>query len=643
MKRFFFLSILFLTLSTNAQVIGGKLPGLKKGGDFQGISNDSLNKHKRTKKSEVTYPVNKYKIFHLDSDSIHIDTVLSIRNYYKLNYILQDDFEYLPFHNMGEGFNYLSSGFLDKLVNIIPGFVASAKDFNLIDQTKIPFFKVPTTYSDLFYLSGIGQGQMLNSLITTNLTPDLNFAIGYKGVNSLGLYKNSQTSLGRFLFSSNFNTKNKRYFSKLFFVSYNLYNQENGGLLDPILFESGDPAYTNRSRMEVKFIDAETKKYSNQFFWRQSYRIIDSKNISIENDLNYNTNKFIYSQSAPSEYIGEAFSSGKILDSVRLKKWSDYVSVKFLYGGMQLKSGVGYLYNRYQWDSIKNISGHIIPDKLFYKDLSWKSEANWKYKKLHLQVNSEVIPTQDLQGYSLRGKVYFKIDTLSKVSVSLLSSSRKPDFKYILFQSGYTKYNWYHPEFDNVRFQQVRASISHKKWGKISFKQQAINNYTYFGTDSLPHQFSGLITISSLKLQNDAKWKKIGVSSDILYQKILKGEEIISLPSIVLRETLYFNDRYFKKHLYIQTGISIKYFSSYYAPGYLPITGDYFIQREQKIGDFPLLDFFFNFKVKRFRFYFKAEHINALWEIDKPNYYVAPDYPMRDFTLRFGINWVFFN
>jgi hypothetical protein len=56
-----------------------------------------------------------------------------------------------------------------------------------------------------------------------------------------------------------------------------------------------------------------------------------------------------------------------------------------------------------------------------------------------------------------------------------------------------------------------------------------------------------------------------------------------------------------------------------------------------------LVDFFINFKVKRFRFYFKLEHINALFKYQNPDYYAAPLQPIRDFSIRFGLRWVWFN
>jgi len=642
MKKILFTILIIFVFSSHAQ-IGGKLPLIKRGGGDVGILSDTLKTKKRTKKSEVVYPISYYKKFSIHNDSVQVDTLLSIRNFYRVNYTLKDDFELIPFQNLGQGFNYLSASFLDSDVRLLPGFVAAQKEFNRWTEEDIPFFYVPTAYSNLFYLNGITQGQMLKAFITTNITPQLNFTVGYKGLTSLGLYKNSLTSLGRFFINSNYRSKNKKYSYKVFYMSHDLLNQENGGLKEVSQFESGDPAFSNRSRIEVKFDDAEMKTYTTQFYLDQSYTITNNNNLSIRNKLNFINRKYIYTQTSPSSFIGEAFTTGKIIDSTRLKQFEDDILLKFEYKKIQLETGLGYVYNHYQWDSIKHINNQLIPAELLYKDMKWTSLAQWNTKKMNFRVESEIIPTKNLQSYKINAFATYHLDSIKGINLFLLTTSHRPDLKYILFQSAYKKLNWYHPEFDNVHYQTLRAQLSHKNLGKLSFKQQALNNYTYFGQDSIPHQYRGLISISSIKFENDIRYKKIGLSSDVLYQKVLKGKQVFSLPSFVVRESIYYTDRFFKKHLQLQTGFTFKYFTSFYALGYHPVLGDYFVQREQEIGDFPLLDFFFNFKVKRFRFYFKAEHFNALWEKKEPIYYASPEFPMRDFSLRFGINWIFFN
>ena len=69
-------------------------------------------------------------------------------------------------------------------------------------------------------------------------------------------------------------------------------------------------------------------------------------------------------------------------------------------------------------------------------------------------------------------------------------------------------------------------------------------------------------------------------------------------------------------------------------------TLEFYVQKQTKIGGFPMLDFFVNAKVRQTRIFLKAEHFNSAWT--GYNYYSAPNYPYRDFIVRFGLVWNFF-
>jgi len=52
------------------------------------------------------------------------------------------------------------------------------------------------------------------------------------------------------------------------------------------------------------------------------------------------------------------------------------------------------------------------------------------------------------------------------------------------------------------------------------------------------------------------------------------------------------------------------------------------------------LNFFINAKVRNAGVYLKAEHFNSAWMGN--DFYSAPNYPYKDFTVRFGLVWNFF-
>ena len=105
--------------------------------------------------------------------------------------------------------------------------------------------------------------------------------------------------------------------------------------------------------------------------------------------------------------------------------------------------------------------------------------------------------------------------------------------------------------------------------------------------------------------------------------------------------TVYYSDTILKGAMFFQTGLSVKYFSKFYSNEYNPVVSSFHIQNEKKIGGFPLIDVFVNAKIKQTRLFLKAEHFNS--SLTGNNFYSSPSYPYRDFSVRFGLVWNFFN
>src|SRR5690606_26645677 len=104
---------------------------------------------------------------------------------------------------------------------------------------------------------------------------------------------------------------------------------------------------------------------------------------------------------------------------------------------------------------------------------------------------------------------------------------------------------------------------------------------------------------------------------------------------------IYFSDHVFKKAMFLQTGFSVNYFTNYYANDYNPLIGEFYVQNQREIGNFPVIDFFINAKVSTARIFLKAEHFNS--SFTGYNFYSTPNQPYRDFIIRFGIAWNFFS
>ena len=220
-----------------------------------------------------------------------------------------------------------------------------------------------------------------------------------------------------------------------------------------------------------------------------------------------------------------------------------------------------------------------------------------------------------------------------------------PNYNYLLYQSDYINYNWDNSNiFKNINTKQIAVSLQSNKLANITLDYTNIDNYTYFTKNSdnqvKPFQHQTTINYLRVKANKEFSYGKFALDNTIMYQQVINGEHVLNVPQIISRNTLYFSDHLFKNAMFLQTGITLNYFTEYNMNSYDPLLAEFYTQNEIKIGAFPRLDFFINAKIRQTRIYLKAEHFNS--SLTGYNYYSAPNYPYRDFTVRFGIVWNFF-
>ncbi|MBL6604288.1 MAG: hypothetical protein ISP62_03730, partial [Cryomorphaceae bacterium] len=186
--------------------------------------------------------LNEYKIFYLNGDYEIVDTSLTINKYYKFNFLRKDQFELLSFANSGHTYNKLSYDLIKE--SKLPDVGALAKHFQYFEIEDIGYYEVATPFTEIMAKSTFEQGQILDFLVSVNLSPFYNFTIAHKGYKSLGKYQNTRLRGNQFRFSSNLKSKKELTNWKFHITSQNIFNQENGGLTpDDIYFFEQAPDY----------------------------------------------------------------------------------------------------------------------------------------------------------------------------------------------------------------------------------------------------------------------------------------------------------------------------------------------------------------------------------------------------------------
>lgn len=651
--------VVFLIFCGNL-IVGQTKPTLNRDGNIEERNtpyNDSLSKRSEESTSikdikNFEAKIEQYLIISESNDTTYVDTTLTIQKEYKFNYLRRDNFELLPFSNVGQPYNSLSYTY--KKDALMPLFGARARHFNYMEIEDINYYEVPTPFTELYFKTAFKQGQQLDAFFTVNTSKQLNFSIAYKGLRSLGKYQHILTSTGNFRFTTSYKTKNRRYFANAHIVMQDLLNQENGGVRDDNIpfFESGNPEFVDRGVLAVNFEDAENILKGKRFHLDHSYYIIKTSDSLAKNSLSVNhiisleDKYYEYVQDRENAYFGESFQTRNLKDRVTLENFYNELGVNYrnnLIG--DVKFNVGYTNYNYGYDRVTFINNQNITNRLKGEVLSVSGQYDKTISGFQLHGEAGLNIAGDFDGNYLLGNASYRFNDNFKFGADVSHNSKAPNYNYQLYQSVYKNYNW-QSKFNNTETQQLGFYVQSKLLGTVSANVTNINDYTYFKKDGLddlikPFQTDQSISYVKLKWEKGFNFfRKFTLYNTIMYQNVQDDGMVFNLPEFTTRNTLMYSNRFFKNALFLQTGITFSYFSNYKMDGYDPLLAEFYVQNNQDYGGFPRFDFFVNAKISQIRIYLKAEHFNSAWT--GYDFYSAPNYPYRDFAVRFGVVWNFF-
>ena len=603
-------------------------------------------------------PISLYKFVSHQRDTTYLDTTLTIEKSYKFNYLRSDTFELLPFSNVGQTYNALAVNTTSN--RLTPLFAAQSHNYNYKQIAYVSYFNVPTPLTEIYFKTAFEQGQQLNAFFTINTSKQFNFSLSYQGVRSLGNYQQSLTSTGNLLITSNYFSKNNRYNVRFHVASHDIINRENGGLTPNsiALFVNDDPEFSDRGRLDVNFEDAENNLKGLRLYVNQEYALIkkaDSTNtnsLTLGNSIWYEDKLFEYRQQNAFEQYGASYEATDLYTKTTLEEFNLQGYANFtnsLLGNFKFFTTLTE-YN-YGYNSVLNLDTGQIPNRIKDNLVSVGGSYQKQYKGFDIHAEAAINVIGNTTGNYINAAAGLYLNKDTKVQGSLKIHNAAPNFNFQLYQSDYVNYNW-KTQFNNIKTQELGFDLWSKKIANVSFKYTGIDDYTYFAinasqTDAdvflrpTPMQSSERVDYLKIKAQREFNWRGFALNNTVMYQNVLSGDSVFNVPEFITRQSLYYQDHIFKNALFFQTGVNLKYFTKYNSNGYDPVLAEFYVQNEQEIGNFPMVDLFFNAKIRQTRIFVTWEHFNALFSNTK-QYFSAPGYPYRDSLIRFGLVWDFF-
>ena len=587
------------------------------------------------------FDIEKLKKFNINNDTILLDTTLNINKFYEFNFRRKDNFELIKPNNVGQSYNNLSYVINDSNYPII-GY--SANKTQLQSSDDIYFYDVAYPMTELLFKTVFSQGQLTDVLFTTNVNRKLNFSLGFKALRSLGKYQNSLSGSKNFTFTYNYNSK--KFSSKSFYLSQKLEKHESGGLslISINDFESKDPVFNERSKLNVKFEDAVNVYFQRDFYSHNKFKIFDNKkNLSLNHNLHYVTVNNSYNQSLINNYYGGLIGGITTVDdkfkfrSIKNKISFDISNVIFDF------TEIGFINFNYEYFNLNSSNEKIKENSNLF---SIKLSKNFKILDLDFDLQKKISGDRigDRLNIVLKPAKRYNLD----LSLKLSSVKSHPGLIYDNYYSGFSGVNWTNSN-DLVNTNTIFINYINKKFGQFKLSGSLINNYVYVSTENsdiesyipIINQAEFDIKLFKLKYVKNFIFGKFSMNNSLLIQDVNQNDNVLNIPDFVYRNSFFISEKIFKNVLEIQSGFNLKIFSKFFINEYNPVISTFHIQDKRKIGGFPIIDFFLNAKIRQTRLFFIFEHINS--SLSENNFFTTPSIPYRDSNFRFGLNWNLFN
>ena len=291
---------------------------------------------------------------------------------------------------------------------------------------------------------------------------------------------------------------------------------------------------------------------------------------------------------------------------------------------------------------------HRMPDTLFgvqWSNNTYIGGALYKHRGEHIHYGFDgnvCLVGRKMGEFQVNGHLDagFKIgkDSMT-IAAKAFFRNETPDYYLQHYRSNH--YRW-----DNDFNKQYRLQISGEvayptKWikPKLNVSFENITQYIYFDTDGLPKQMDGNIQVLAANLQLDITTPWFNLDNGIVYQ--LSSSDKMPLPALTLYNNLYYHGTWVKV-LDVQIGVDMRFFTKYYAPVLNPALGQFCVQNDVQVGNYPVMNVYANFYVRKLRLklFAQFQHFNASFM--NKQYFEMPNYPMAPGMFRAGLSWHFY-
>lgn len=512
----------------------------------------------------------------------------------------------------------------------------------LITPKNIKHYNAPIPYSEVYYTSGSQELNLLRVTLGSQFSERLYFGLDFNTESTLGLFTNQRVQSNQFQMNSSFTTLNKRYGLYVNYIRNKFKFGENGGLTSDYYYT--DSSVVNRQILSVNLNNATNSYKSNYYEFNQHILLGGLPDDTLGRaklgkvflKSNISLNSRLYEDQDTSFYDNYYIDSLASHDSIHVKVfnaalgWTNDREDPNQHFGVNAQ--LNYQYSEYYNGNKTYFFNYLSPQlNIFIRNEILMLELGGKY-----QTKLGSTPTLNIGDGDLffNGDISFQLDKMG-VRAGLDFYNTSPE---ISKQNFYSNHYMWDKTLSKQTSLNINGGLNYNGYD-LSSEFITINDYTYFDSKVQPQQYSGSIGLLKIRFQKRFTFKKFGATALGLYQTS-SNTEILRVPALTARASVYFSFPLFKGALIIHPGFDLTYLTSYYGDTYNPSLMAFHIQDDIKLDDQVYANFYINFKIKRARVFVSYEHFNTLW--GKYNYFLVAHYPQEDANLKFGVSWRFY-
>ncbi len=522
------------------------------------------------------------------------------------------------------------------------------------DTEKIRYFDTKSPYSNMELILG-GKGRSLTrATFSRNINARWNFGFTYRGlfIDKQIQRKGKADRITR----SNYYDAYTAYQSKdstyrifmNFRRAYHRVNEFGGVLIDPEDFTGLDNYFDINAKQWLTTASSEDLRTN--FHLYHQYRVGEALQLYHTMDRYKQKNRFLDVRNP----VQEPFYDFTIVQ--------DEDSVKDASTIRTFRNEVG-------------VKGTLL--KLFYNGYYAVRHYHMKYN--HLPTDTLNIRTPATSGNEsyLGGRILLALDSLLqlrgwaevmqqgnhlnyRIEGTLESKWFEASVRQLLYKPGFLQqayrgsHDYWENNFTDIDVTQLNGYI-HYKNKVISVSPgltfSRLRNYIFFDrvttVDTVqqvfPVQSGGNQIIANPEVRIALTFfRHVTLSSQAIYTLFLENaDDAIRVPELFVNSQLSYANIFFNGNLDMHAGVDLHWKSAYYAPGYDPVIQQFYNQDQFESPAFPLVDIFFNAKIKRARIFFKYNNLMQLvWH---RGYLPTPYYPGQRNIVDFGFDWSFYD